>query len=49
MGAKMNGPMAYKKLPIFKVQNIGFFVGYNELQRFSIGSLGFFPFNLKHI
>ncbi len=45
----MNGPMAYKKLPFYKVQNIGFFVGYNELQRFSIGSMGIFPFNLKPI
>jgi hypothetical protein len=49
MGAKMSGPMAYNKLPFFKVQNIGVFVGYNELQMFSIGSLAIFPFNLKPI
>jgi hypothetical protein len=34
VGARMNGPMGYKKSP--------FLVGYSELQRFSVGSLGMF-------
>jgi hypothetical protein len=43
----MNGPMAYKKLPFFKSKTWAFFVGKNELQRISIGSLGTFSIQSK--
>jgi hypothetical protein len=49
VGARMNGPMAYNKLPLFKSKSKDFLFFIMNYKDFPLGFWAYFPFNLKPI